>query len=87
MIVTAGNPLEDLRALRDLEMIVARGSIIDHPKIKKRKQVEAEMTEAYGSSFKNKLTEERLFKKVYRAYLAELKYFVKTNQKKGDNKE
>lgn len=51
------------------------------------KQVEAEMTEAYGSSFKNKLTEERLFKKVYRAYLAELKYFVKTNQKKGDNKE
>ena len=51
------------------------------------KQVEAEMTEAYGSSFKNKLTEERLFKKVYRAYLAELKYLVKTNQKKGDNKE
>ena len=43
MIVTAGNPLEDLRALRDLEMIVARGSIIDHPKIKKRKQVEAEL--------------------------------------------
>ena len=52
-----------------------------------RKQVEAEMTEAYGSSFTNKLTGERLFKEVYRAYLAELKYFVKTNQKKGDNKE
>lgn len=52
-----------------------------------RKQVEAEMTEAYGSSFTDKLTGERLFKEVYRAYLAELKYFVKTNQKKGDNKE
>ena len=43
MIVTAENPLEDLRALRDLEMVVARGSIIDHPKIKKRKQVETEL--------------------------------------------
>ncbi len=43
MIVTAENPLEDLRALRNLEMVVARGSIIEHPKIKKRKQVEVEL--------------------------------------------
>lgn len=43
MIVTAENPLEDLRALRNPEMVVARGSIIEHPKIKKRKQVEMEL--------------------------------------------
>lgn len=43
MIVTAENPLEDLRALRNPEMVVARGSIIEHPKIKKRKQVEVEL--------------------------------------------
>lgn len=41
MIVTAKNPLEDLRALRNLEMVVTGDTIIDHPKIKKRKQVEA----------------------------------------------
>lgn len=43
MIVTAKNPLEDLRALRNLEMVVTGGTIIDHPKIKKRKQVEDEL--------------------------------------------
>ena len=43
MIVTAENPLEDLRALRNPEMVIARGSIIEHPKIKKRKQVEVEL--------------------------------------------
>ena len=43
MIVTAKNPLEDLRSLRHLEMVIARGSIISNPKIKKRKQVEAEL--------------------------------------------
>ena len=43
MIVTAKNPLEDLRALRNLEMVVTEGKIIDHPKIRKRKQVEAEL--------------------------------------------
>ena len=42
-IVTAKNPLEDLRALRQIEMVVTGGTIIDHPKIKKRKQVEAEL--------------------------------------------
>ena len=42
-IVTAKNPLEDLRALRNLEMVVTGGTIIDHPKIKKRKQLEAEL--------------------------------------------
>ena len=43
MIVTVENPLEDLRALRNPEMVIARGTIIEHPKIKKRKQVEVEL--------------------------------------------
>lgn len=43
MIVTAGNPLDDLRVLRNLEMVVTKGNIIDHPKIKKRKNVDAEL--------------------------------------------
>lgn len=43
MIVTAKNPLEDLRALRNPEMVITGDTIIDHPKIRKRKQVEAEL--------------------------------------------
>lgn len=43
MIVTAENPLEDLRALRHLEMVIAKGMVIEHPKVKKRKRVEAEL--------------------------------------------
>ncbi len=43
MIVTAKNPLEDLRALRNPEMVITGDTIIDHPKIKKRKQVEDEL--------------------------------------------
>ena len=43
MIVTAQNPLEDLRVLRHLEMVMARGTMIEHPKVKKRKKVEAEL--------------------------------------------
>ena len=43
MIVTAQNPLEDLRALRHLEMVMARGTMIENPNVKKRKQVEAEL--------------------------------------------
>ena len=43
MIVTAQNPLEDLRALRHLEMVMVRGTMIEHPNVKKRKQVEAEL--------------------------------------------
>lgn len=43
MIVTTENPLEDLRALRNPEIVIARGTIIEHPKIKKRKQVEMEL--------------------------------------------
>lgn len=43
MIVTENNPLEDLRALRKVEMVVAGGTLIRNPKVKKKPQVEAEL--------------------------------------------
>lgn len=43
MLIISGNPLEDLRALRYPEMVITRGTILNHPKIRKRKQVEAEL--------------------------------------------
>lgn len=43
LIVTTQNPLKDLKALRNLEMVISGGRLIEHPKIKKRKQVEAEL--------------------------------------------
>ena len=43
MIVTAKNPLEDLRVLRNVEMVVTRGKVIHQPKVKVKKQVEAEL--------------------------------------------
>ena len=43
MIVTAENPLEDLRALRRVETVVSRGKIYKNPKVKINKTVEAEL--------------------------------------------
>lgn len=43
LIVTAENPLEDLRALRHVDMVVARGNVIEQPKVKVNKVVEAEL--------------------------------------------
>lgn len=43
LIVTENNPLEDLRALRKVEMVVAGGTLIRNPKVKKKPQVEAEL--------------------------------------------
>ena len=43
LIVTTKNPLEDLKVLRNLEMVVAKGKVIEHPTVKKRKNVEAEL--------------------------------------------
>ena len=43
MIETAQNPLEDIRALGQVEMVVARGNRIENPKVKVRKQVKAEL--------------------------------------------
>ena len=34
MIVTEENPLDDLRALRHVKMVVARGTIMENPKLK-----------------------------------------------------
>lgn len=43
MIVTRDNPLEDLRALRNVDMVIARGNIYDNPKFKIRKNVAYEL--------------------------------------------
>ena len=43
LIVTEGNPLENLQALRDVGMVVTGGKIIDRPKVKKMPQVEQEL--------------------------------------------
>ena len=43
MIVTAENPLEDLRALRNVDMVIARGNKIDHPKAKVNEVVAGEL--------------------------------------------
>ena len=43
MIVIAKNPLDDLRALRKVEMVVTRGRVIAHPAFRHRKNVEAEL--------------------------------------------
>lgn len=41
MLVTSENPLEDLRALRTLDMVVARGRIIDCPRPKRNARLDA----------------------------------------------
>ena len=43
MIVTAENPLEDLRTLRNVDMVIARGNKIDHPKVKVNEVVAGEL--------------------------------------------
>ncbi len=43
MIVTRENPLENLQALRKLEMVVARGKRYHQPKVKKMPQAEREL--------------------------------------------
>ena len=49
------------------------------------KLAQERMGKVFGS-FDNGLSEEQLFQKVYNDYLAELKYFAKAHQKKGDGK-
>lgn len=43
MIVTADNPLDDLRALRHVDMVIARGNVYDEPKFKTRENVTREL--------------------------------------------
>ncbi len=42
-VVTAANPLEDLQALRNIDMVVFRGKITDKPTVKKMPEVEKEL--------------------------------------------
>jgi imidazolonepropionase-like amidohydrolase len=42
-VVTGKNPLEDLEALRDIDMVVVNGKPIRRPKVKKMPEVEREM--------------------------------------------
>ena len=42
-IVTKNNPLDDLRALRSLDYVVARGKVYRDPKVKANKKVAAEL--------------------------------------------
>lgn len=43
LIVTKDNPLEDLKALRHVEFVVAKGHLIEQPKVKVNSVVEAEL--------------------------------------------
>ena len=43
MIVCAANPLEDLCALRHVDMVVARGQLIRHPRVSRKAQVDREL--------------------------------------------
>lgn len=42
-VVIRENPLKDLQALRNIDMVVARGHIIRHPKVKKMPEVERQL--------------------------------------------
>lgn len=43
MIVVEKNPLEDIRALRNVDMVVSQGKVLRSPKVKKKKIVETEL--------------------------------------------
>lgn len=51
-IVAEQNPLVDLSALRNLDMVVARGNVIANPKIKKLPEVESELDKFIGGNRK-----------------------------------
>ena len=40
MIVTEENPLEDIKALRNVDMVITRGRLIQNPVVKKMENVE-----------------------------------------------
>ena len=43
LIVTAANPLEDLRALREVELVMCGGRLVRHPRVKKIPQIEEQI--------------------------------------------
>ncbi len=40
MIVVEKNPLDDLKALSKMDMVIYRGNVIDNPQVKKNAQIE-----------------------------------------------
>ena len=40
MIVVEKNPLDDLKALSKMDMVIYRGNVIDKPQVKKNAQIE-----------------------------------------------
>lgn len=54
LIVTKENPLEDLCALRHIDMVVTRGKIIEHPKVRIRKRVGKELDKFIGLDIMSK---------------------------------
>ena len=43
MIVSGGNPLEDLRTLRNIDMVIMHDKVISSPKVKTISEAEAEL--------------------------------------------
>ncbi len=43
LIVTKDNPLEDLKTLRDVQMVMTQGKLIAHPKVHRNKTVDREL--------------------------------------------
>ena len=43
LIVTTKNPLDDLQALREIDMVMLNGNLICHPQVKKYKETEREL--------------------------------------------
>lgn len=58
--------------------------LIDPPILQRK--IKQEMEAEYGMKLYDQWSEEVLYKNVYRAYITELKQFVKTIEKKGDTK-
>lgn len=43
LIVTKDNPLDDLKALKNIDLVMARGRLYEHPTVKKNEKVDPEM--------------------------------------------
>ena len=43
LVVTGGNPLEDLKVLRHMDLVMARGNLYRSPKVKKMEKAEREL--------------------------------------------
>ena len=43
MIVVRGNPLDDLSVLRDVAMVMTRGRLIRHPRVKRMREIDRDL--------------------------------------------